>query len=86
MPRITITNVSYNYENMSSGEYKDVTLNFISNGFKFNSTESVVITREQYEECRRDDDKLRSCIVNKLLADIDSYVDELNEYKQSLMD
>lgn len=82
--RITITGINFNYDNGYEKDYTGVTLNYIAAGFKFNPTESTTVTRDQYEELKNDKDGLRKVIVENIIKSAESYVAELNEYKDSL--
>ncbi|GGP07259.1 hypothetical protein [Oceanobacillus neutriphilus] len=82
--RITITNINFNYDNGYEKDYTGVTINYIANGFKFNPNESATLTRNQYEELKDDKDGLRKVIVENIIESVASYVEELNEYKDSL--
>ncbi|GGP13588.1 hypothetical protein [Oceanobacillus neutriphilus] len=82
--RITITNINFNYDNGYDNEYTGVTINYIATGFKFNPNESATLTRDQYEELKDDKDGLRKVIIENIIKSVASYVEELNEYKDSL--
>ncbi|MCF3941560.1 hypothetical protein [Oceanobacillus alkalisoli] len=82
--RITITGINFKYDGGFDKEYTGVDLNFITSGFKFSHNQAVQITKEQYEESQNNNDALRTLIVEKILADVNGYVEDLNEYKGSL--
>ena len=86
MMRVTITGINFKYENGYNEEYTGVELQFITSGFKFTNNTPVQITKEQYEENKSNSNGLRALVVDKMLGDVQSYVDELNEFKQSLTD
>ena len=82
--RVTITGINFKYDNGYNEEYTGVELQFITSGFKFTNNTPVQITKEQYEENKSNSDGLRALVVDKILVDVQSYVNELNEYKNSL--
>jgi hypothetical protein len=83
--RITITGINFKYDNGYDKEYTGVELQFIASGFKFNHNEAVKITKQQYEDSKNSNDALRILIVDKILADVNNYVDDLEAYKDSLV-
>lgn len=82
--RITITGINFKYENGFDQGYTGVDLNFITQGFKFSVNEPVQITKGQYETNQDNTNGLRSLIVNKILGDVNSYVEDLTVYKDTL--
>jgi len=82
--RISITGINFQYGDGFDKEYTGVSLNFISSGFKFNSTESVEISRDQYIAAKDDSDKLKLYIVNDILGEVNNFVNDLENYKSSL--
>ena len=82
--RVTITGINFKYDNGYGEEYTGVELQFITSGFKFSNNTPVQITKEQYEANKSNTNGLRALVVDKVLADVQEYIDDLNKYKQSL--
>lgn len=83
--RVSITGINFKYDDGYNKEYTGVELQFITSGFKFNSNEPIQITKEQYEENQDNTNGLRALIVDKILGDVNDYVTDLNDYKDSLL-
>ena len=84
--RVTITGINFNFDGNYNQEYTGVELQFILSGFKINDNKSIEITREQYEENQNNPNGLRALIVDKKLAEANAYLDDLNDYKESLQE
>lgn len=84
MMRVTITGINFKYDDGYSEEYTGVELQYIATGFKFTNNNPVEITKEQYEQNKSDTNGLRALIVDKKLEEVSEYIDDLNEYKDSL--
>lgn len=85
MMRVTITGINFKYENGYDQEYTSVELQFITSGFHLTNNTPVQITREQYEANMGNSNGLRALIVDRKLEEVDSYVNDLNNYKDSLL-
>ena len=83
--RVTITGINFKYDNGYNQEYTGVELQFITTGFKFTNNTPVEITKEQYEQNKSNTNGLRALVVDKTLADVQGYIDDLNVYKDSLL-
>ena len=84
MMRVTITGINFKYDNGYGEEYTGVELQFITSGFKFTNNTPVQITKEQYEDNKSNSNGLRALVVDKKIEEAGAYIDELNEFKQSL--
>lgn len=84
MMRVTITGINFVYDNGYQQEYTGVELQFIASGFANNNP--VKITKAQYEANKSNTNGLRALIVDKKLEDAHGYVDDLEAYKDSLVD
>ncbi|GGN59274.1 hypothetical protein [Oceanobacillus indicireducens] len=84
--RVTITGINFKYDNGYGEEYTGVELQFITSGFKFSNNTPVQITKEQYEANKSNTNGLRALVVDKVLADVQEYIDDLNKYKSGLLD
>lgn len=84
--RVTITGINFKYDNGYGEEYTGVELQFITSGFKFFNNTPVQITKEQYEANKSNTNGLRALVVDKVLADVQEYIDDLNKYKSGLLD
>lgn len=82
--RITITGIQFKYDNGFDQEYTGVELNFITQGFKFTVNEPVLVTKDQYEANKESKDGLKVLIVDKILSDVNGYIDDLNTFKEGL--
>lgn len=82
--RVTITGINFKYDNGFGEDYTGVELQFITQGFKFSNNTPVQITKVQYEANRDNTNGLRALIVEKILNDVNGYVDDLHDYKDSL--
>lgn len=82
--RITITGINFKYNDGYSEEYTGVELQYITSGFKFTDNNPVEITKEEYEDNKKDTNGLRALIVDEKLQDVEKYIDEINEYKYTL--
>lgn len=82
--RVTITGINFKYDDGYNQEYTGVELQSIGSDFKIGKNNPVEITKEQYEENKSNANGLRSLIVDKKLDEANGYVDDLNEYKDSL--
>lgn len=83
--RVTITGINFKYDNGYNQEYTGVELQFITTGFKFTNNNPVQITKDQYEENKSNSNGLRALVVDKMLADVQGYIDDLHVYKDSLL-
>ncbi|MBN6206309.1 hypothetical protein JYK21_07580 [Ralstonia pickettii] len=84
--KVTITGINFIFDNGYQDDHTGVELQFITNGFKFTNNNPVSITRNQYEGNKSDPNGLRALVVDKILADVQGYVEDLNEYRESLME
>ncbi len=84
MMRVTITGINFKYDDGYNQEYTGVELQYITSGFKFTNNNPVEITKEQYEQNKSNTNGLRALIVDKKIDEASQYVDDLNEYKDSL--
>lgn len=82
--RVTITGINFKYDDGYDQEYTGVELQFITSGFKLTNNTPVQITKEQYEENKGNSNGLRALVVDKKIEEVENYIDDLNEYKQSL--
>lgn len=82
--RVTITGINFKYDDGYNEEYTGVELQFITSGFKFSNNNPVHITKGQYEVNKGNSNGLRALIVDKKLEEASEYIDDLNEYKESL--
>lgn len=82
--RITITGINFKYSDGYNEEYTGVELQYITSGFKFTDNNPVEITKEEYEDNKKDTNGLRSLIVDEKLKEVENYIEDLNEYKESL--
>ncbi len=82
--RVTITGINFKYDDGYDQEYTGVELQFITSGFKLTNNTPVQITKEQYEENKGNSSGLRALVVDKKIEEVENYIDDLNEYKQSL--
>lgn len=82
--RVTITGINFKYDDGYNEEYTGVELQYITSGFKFTNNTPVEITKEQYEHNKSNTNGLRALIVDKKLVEVDEYINDLNNYKDSL--
>ncbi|MEI3607070.1 hypothetical protein SPD48_15335 [Pseudogracilibacillus sp. SE30717A] len=82
--RVTITGINFKYDNGYNEEYMGVELQYITSGFKFTNNNPVEITKEQYEQNKSNTNGLRALIVDKKLDEANVYINDLNQYKESL--
>ncbi|GIO22421.1 hypothetical protein [Oceanobacillus sp. J11TS1] len=82
--RITITGINFEYNDGFDKPCTGVNLNYIGNGFDFNSTQPVNITNDQYEASKDDKDKLKEVVADKIIADATKFIEDVQAYKDSL--
>ena len=83
--RVVITGINFKYDDGFNQEYTGVEIQFVTSGFKVIDNTPVEVSKEDYELNKGDSNKLRALIVEAKLVDIQEYVDELNQYKASLI-
>lgn len=83
--RVTITGINFKYDDGYNEEYTGVELQYTSSGFKFSNKNPIHITKEQYEDNKSNSNGLRALIVEKKLDEASEHIDDLNEYKESLL-
>ena len=82
--KVTITGINFKYDDGYEADYTGVELNFITSGFKVTNNNPVHITKEQYEENKGNTNGLRALIVDAKLVEVNDYIADLHQYKDSL--
>jgi len=82
--RITITGINFNYDNGFDKDCTSVDVNYITNGFDYNTGSPIQISHEQYEETKENKDKLRALVADKMIAGATKFIEDVQAYKDSL--
>ncbi|WP_152657602.1 hypothetical protein [Oceanobacillus sp. CFH 90083] len=84
--QIIITGINFNYDDGFDKECTSVNVNYITRGFDFilDQSRPVNITHEQYEANKEDKDKMRSLVIESIIADATKFIDDVAAYRDSL--
>lgn len=84
--RITITGIDFNYANGPENDCTSVDVKYVTNGFGFilDQARPIEISHEEYETTKENKDKLRAFVADKILADANKFIEDVQAYKDSL--